>query len=665
MKAMSFRRIGKSVFSVGLALGLLAMGSGAQSQPLCKVTVSPGESIQQAIDAAPSDAVICLVAGRWEENLVIGKSLTLRGEGKEPKEVQIVGVKKGHPVIRIESEREIEVVIENLTAAEAKGDRCAVRYPQWICPNGLQALGKAKVIIKDVQVSGNGGAGLDVWGSATVSLTNSTVSNNRGDGLRVGGFARVNLTNSTVSNNEESGLGVGGLATVSLTGSTVSGNGWYGLRVWGSERVSLTNSTVSGNEDDGLSVGDSATVEIKESIVNDNKHCGIYVYSSEAQVHGTPNTMRGNGADLCGFAPASLRKPLVPPDPRSTLAVPADYPTVQQAIDAIVPGGTIEIAAGSYEEGLTIWKPVVLRGAGQDRTVLQALPERGLVLSIIVEVRGVRIEELKVMGSQGTGLLFYGREITIQEAQVSGNWVGLIVWGSATVSLTNSTVFNNEKHGLIVGGSARMSLTDSQVSDNKGDGLIVGDSARVNLSNSTVFNNEWHGLAVWGSATVSLTNSQVSGNRDDGLWVWGSATVSLTNSTVSGNGGDGLDVWDSATVSLTNSTVSDNEGDGLDMEYSAKATVRESEISGNKGNGIFLKEKAVAEIWRNHILNNEGYGVALYWEGCVDDYNDWAKFVGQVIGESNIIPGKDAADGNKQGDLCPADYPWPPGFRKP
>jgi len=288
MKAMSFRRIGKSVFSVGLALGLLAMGSGAQSQPLCKVTVSPGESIQQAIDAAPSDAVICLAPGRWEENLVITKSLTLRGTGKEPKEVWIVGTKEGHPVMRIESEREIEVQLENLAVAEAKGWKCAVESPQWICPDGLQALGKAKVLIKDMQVSNNRD-GLFVRDSAMVSLTNSTVSNN-GSGLSVRDSAMVSLSHSQVSNNGD-GLFVGDSATVSLSHSQVSNAGWWGLFVGDSATVSLGHSQVS-NTRIGLAVGDSATVSLSHSQLSDN---GIGVgLRGSAQVSLSHSTVSNN-----------------------------------------------------------------------------------------------------------------------------------------------------------------------------------------------------------------------------------------------------------------------------------------------------------------------------------------------------------------------------------
>ncbi len=595
-------------FVAALLLGLLSGISGAEGQPPCTVTVKPGESIQSAIDGAKEGAVICLGAGTYEENITIKKGLTLRGTGAKPEEVWIVGVKERYPVMRIEREGEIEVQLENLTAAEAKGD------------DGIEVVGKAKAVIRDVQVSGNL-YGLDVGDSATVSLTNSQVSDNRGWGLSVWDSATVSLTSSQVSGNVH-GLWVRGSATVTLSNSQVSGNEWPGLEVEDSATVSLTNSQVSDNglwgllvrdlamvsltnsqvSDNGLwgllvkdlamvsltnsqvsdngyglVVSGSARVEIKESTLQDNRGCGIEVFSKEAQVRGTPNKMRGNGADLCGFAPASLRQPLAPPDPRPKLVVPTDYATIQEAIDAILPGGTVEVAAGSYEVGLTIWKPVVLLGAGRDQTILEALPERGLVLSIIAEAQGVRIEGFQVKGSKGAGLLIYGREVTIQGALISGNG----------------------DDGLSVSGSARVSLTDSQVSGNG------------------------YGLSVSGSAEVSLTNSQVSGNRLWGLWVWGSATVEVRSSTIEGNGTD-----------------------------------PECQRLGYICNGIRVSGESQTTITDSKIRNNTDWGVAAWLKKCGYYFDE---FSGRVVFQGrNVIEGNNKS-GNHEGNPGWSGPPLPDG----
>jgi parallel beta-helix repeat protein len=377
--------------------------------------------------------------------------------------------------------------------------------------DGLRVWDSATVTLQDSSVSHNRWDGLEVWDSATVTLTNSTVSDNWHDGLEVGSSATVTLENSSISNNWEDGFAVSNSATVSLTNSTVSDNWYDGLSVEDSATVSLTNSSVSNNGDDGLDVWDSATVEIKESIMSDNKRCGIGVFSPEAQVSSTPNTMRSNGADLCRWAPASLRKPLVPQDPRPHLAVPADYASVQQAIDAIAPGGTIELAPGIYEAGLTIWKPLLLRGAGREQTILQALPERKLVLSIIAEVQGVRVEGLQVRGSQWAGLLIYGREVTVHDTVISDNEWGLSVSGSAMVTLTNFTVSDNEEIGLSVGGSATVEVRGSTLEGNGTapdcqqpgpywwnicSGIEVSDQSQTVIIDSRIINNTDWGVAA-------------------------------------------------------------------------------------------------------------------------------------------------------------------------
>ena len=55
----------------------------------------------------------------------------------------------------------------------------------------------------------------------------------------------------------------------------------------------------------------------------------------------------------------------------SSILVPQDCPSISSAIDSVVPGGTIRITAGSYNESLIINKSLTLTGAGRDLTILR------------------------------------------------------------------------------------------------------------------------------------------------------------------------------------------------------------------------------------------------------------------------------------------------------
>ena len=58
----------------------------------------------------------------------------------------------------------------------------------------------------------------------------------------------------------------------------------------------------------------------------------------------------------------------------ATINVPADFPTIQAAITAAIPGDTIQVAAGTYTEQLIISKNLTLTGAGSATTIIQAPP---------------------------------------------------------------------------------------------------------------------------------------------------------------------------------------------------------------------------------------------------------------------------------------------------
>jgi hypothetical protein len=61
--------------------------------------------------------------------------------------------------------------------------------------------------------------------------------------------------------------------------------------------------------------------------------------------------------------------------PAAVLQVPADYPTIQAAVDAAQPGDVIAIAPGVYEEQVVVTVDLVLQGSGTQATVIRAPTE--------------------------------------------------------------------------------------------------------------------------------------------------------------------------------------------------------------------------------------------------------------------------------------------------
>ena len=102
------------------------------------------------------------------------------------------------------------------------------------------------------------------------------------------------------------------------------------------------------------------------------------VYSYFCKYHGAPGVgMTGivvvgdvqiPSATGGGVSPG--REP-VPSGFAATVRVPADYPTVQEAVDHAEPGGMVLIAPGVYHESVVVTTPyITIRGEDRNRTIL-------------------------------------------------------------------------------------------------------------------------------------------------------------------------------------------------------------------------------------------------------------------------------------------------------
>ncbi|MBI3459609.1 right-handed parallel beta-helix repeat-containing protein, partial [Candidatus Acetothermia bacterium] len=479
------------LFGVGailvIAVGVAGQGGYLGWTQSCSVTVQPGQSIQQVIDNAPENAVICLSVGVYQEHVEISKPITLRGAGREQ---TVIKSDNGRSTIRVQGQSEIHVTLSQLTIGYSGGAEAFL-----------------------------------VAGKSAVDLSDSGLSHSY-YGVRVENEAHLTLTNSQVSDNL-GGVSANNEASVSVINSQISNNGG-GLVARDAAKLTLQNTQIIGNRGDGLDVSDNAQVELAEAIFEDNRGCAIQVFSQYAQVQGTSSKMQGNDMDLCGYAPTALRKPLVPQT--TPLKAPSKHNfgiSLLGGVDDVVLEG-VKITGAEYS-GLLLYGQVSLRDVQVSNNGFGLL------------VRGTAhttIQNSEVSSNMYDGILVIDSvTLTIQDSLISGNRRDGLSAHSAVALDIQKSVFSRNAIGLELSQKTAVSkIQDSQITHNGAFGLWLLESATAMITNSQISDNGEEGLLIGDQAKVVMEKSQVSANGNSGLITYDQAQLEVRSSTIEKNG---------------------------------------------------------------------------------------------------------------------------------
>lgn len=233
-------------------------------------------------------------------------------------------------------------------------------------------------------------------------------------------------------------------------------------------------------------------------------------------------------ATLEGASVVSPRGTLLPAIP-GMHRVPEDHPTIQAAIDAALPGETVAVAPGFWDEHLWIRdKAITLRGvAGADRTTISGTAFAGPVITVEGAIsRGTRIEGFTVSGGhgeQGHGILVRGADVAVRDSRIERNASSGIFNERGDVSLFGCTIDSNQSP--VAGGGVRAAggdttLVDCTVSRNSAGtfgGGIFAEGGRVQVIDSRISANRttsgaWGG-GLWAERSdVFASGSAFSGN---------------------------------------------------------------------------------------------------------------------------------------------------------
>lgn len=419
-------------------------------------TVSPGESIQAALNAAAArngaDTVV-VKAGTYTEALVVNDAarVTLRAAGAvtllSPANLTpltLGGTRVGAALIDIYSDN---VTVDGFTvsgATNTDGDLFA----------GIRVIRGGSATIRNNTVTGLLNAS-DPDANIGIQVGTSRVPGAPGAGA-------ATVTDNTVLNYRGAGVLVDGRwASASVEGNTITGRGaangggvQYGVQVSRGATACVSDNTISGNDSDGPAAGGSNP---------DPTSAGVYFFDAGCGNRASGNAVFGNDTGI-----------LVD---RSAGSVEIEdncvYRNNGYAGIAVLLSRNVEV------EGNAVFNNTALNGIALDRS------------------RGIEVERNDVFNNANADgiYVFQGGGNRIAGNDVSGSgYNGILIEDSANNCLVGNRTTGNAQNGVKVLGGSGNDILFGRSAGNGGNGILLQDTRDTAVIGNVLVGNAGAGL---------------------------------------------------------------------------------------------------------------------------------------------------------------------------
>ncbi len=286
-----------------------------------------------------------------------------------------------------------------------------------------------------------------------------------------------------------------------------------------------------------------------------------------------------------------------------TLKVPQEYATIQSAVDAALPGDSIVVEGGTYNEQVTVAKSnIKIIGRRDAELDGQFRLTFGFILSgaVNVMVRGFTIQHYNLDGIT----CLTGSDNSIMENRLLDNTeFGVSTFTSPRSRITENTISGSGSYGMYLSVSSNGAVEGNRVSSNGSFGIYLTGGTGNNITGNSVYQNNSYGIVSTGSDALIRCNT-VNGNQSIGIYVGANSIVE--NNEVFQNSSTGI------YVSGSNSAVSENHvykngADGMAL-YGGSASVQRNKVFKNGANGINI-ESSLNVVARNNAQGNAIYDI--------------------------------------------------------
>lgn len=328
------------------------------------------------------------------------------------------------------------------------------------------------------------------------------------------------------------------------------------------------------------------------------------------------------------------RNGLVTYVPATQFVIPVN-PSINSAVDMADNGDTIFVADGTYNQNVTITKPLTLSGQSEAGTIIDGTSLTGRGIFTNSNVTDVTIENLTVqnfLNATGSGIYANSQNhnFTVQHVTVTNNGVvggaagGVFMNGPVNnVLIDNVTAHNNRSRGIAIwnGFKTNITITNNNVQDNNCCGIELqdGTASGVTITDNFIQNNFDNGIGVVGLTSGAgpnlIANNTLVDNGRFGI------EIKLPDGTGLDNG-DGSIVVENNNVSMTGTIADARDMVGIaafrrgwvagenNVDIPAGVIIRNNTVSGyvqpteSDGFGIVVEGNKM-QVYGNTVSNSD------------------------------------------------------------
>lgn len=307
----------------------------------------------------------------------------------------------------------------------------------------------------------------------------------------------------------------------------------------------------------------------------------------------------------------------------------AEGMSIQAAVDAATAGDTILVAAGAYDENVTIDKAVTLVGPNAGLTGHDAGrgAEASIEGNVVITADGATLSgftltkpagststnDINFSGWSGINLDVQGDNVTVTDTIVEAFGAGGGFDGSGFVQMRGAGTFDGN---LVQAGAGYDAANDARgvssliINADTDDAVTVNNNHLLVSTNVTASPNDADGLFLFNAGEAVISNNLISGT-DGGFVAFGNyGPLTLSNNTIENVADTGIRLFESMAATKPDVVLNGNTVTG-DNAFFSQGAVKLGETPGGSGFPEALTNfEEIPSIFRANSLDGN-FGVVV------------------------------------------------------